>query len=121
MKPTMPKMELTYAPELRLCKVGDELGYFHAWEQTSSVLEPSMLRGGHPGGTVVQMYALVEFADGVKRVQPYEVKFVDEQNDILKMLNQKFDTNSDPDVIEKWNKSLIEIWQKYFPPNQKKH
>lgn len=88
MKPTTAKMELTYSPELRLCKVGDELGYFHAGEQTSSVLEPSIMRGGHPGGVVAQMYALVEFPDGVKRVQPWEVKFIDEQNDILRMLNE---------------------------------
>lgn len=35
--------------------------------------------GGHPGGTVSQVYAIVEFADGtVKRVQPYDVQFIDE-------------------------------------------
>ena len=87
-----PASEFTIRPELRLCQVGDELGYFHTWEQVSSVLDPSPLRGGHPGGTVAQMYAIVEFADGVKRVQPYEVKFVDEQNDILKMLKPGFKT-----------------------------
>ena len=87
-----PTAEFTFRPKLRLCQVGDELGYFHTWEQVSSVLDPSPLRGGHPGGTVAQMYAIVEFADGVKRVQPYEIKFVDEQNDILKTLKSGFKT-----------------------------
>ena len=44
--------------------------------------------GGHPGGTVSQVYAIVEFADGtIKRVQPYDVQFIDEENDILKAWN----------------------------------
>lgn len=83
-----PRLALTYRPELRLCKVGDELGYFHIWEQTSDVIAPSPMRGGHQGGVVAQMYALVEFADGVKRVQPYDVKFVDEDNEYLTRMNE---------------------------------
>lgn len=103
-----PAAEFTIKPELRLCQVGDELGYFHTWEQVSTVLDPSPLRGGHPGGTISQMYALVEFGDGVKRVQPYEVKFVDEQNDILSEFNKFFHS----DNFASRNKRLAEIWRK---------
>ena len=86
----MPKYNYIYGPKLRLCQVGEELGYFHIWEQTSSVVEPSLMVGGHPGGTVAQVYALVEFSDGsIRRVQPYEVKFVDETHDILQA-NKRF-------------------------------
>lgn len=83
-----PRLALTYRPELRLCKVGGEFGYFHIWEQTFDVIPPSPMRGGHQGGTIGQMYALVEFPDGVKRVQPYDVKFVDEDSESLARMNE---------------------------------
>ena len=54
----------------RLCQVGDELGQFHIWEQWSNVVDASHLRGGHPGGQIGQVYGIVEFKDGVRRVDP---------------------------------------------------
>lgn len=81
-----PQSIIAVESKLRLCKVGDKLGYFHAWEQCSDVVPPSIMRGGHQGGVVSQMYALVEFTDGIKRVQPWDIKFVDEKNDILKQM-----------------------------------
>lgn len=67
----------------RLCQVGDELGQFHIWEQWSNVVDASRLRGGHPGGQIGQVYGIVEFKDGVRRVDPVKIKFCDEQNAIL--------------------------------------
>ena len=54
----------------RLCEVKGELGYFHLWEQWSNVVDASLLRGGHPAGHIGQVYGIVEFKDGVRRVDP---------------------------------------------------
>lgn len=69
--------------ETRLCKVKGELGYFHLWEQWSNVVGESALRGGHPGGQVGQVYGIVEFADGVRRVDPVNIIFCDEASAML--------------------------------------
>lgn len=59
----------------RLCEVKGELGYFHLWEQWSNVVDASLLRGGHPAGQIGQVYGIVEFKDGVRRVDPVSIKF----------------------------------------------
>lgn len=64
----------------RLCKVGDKLGYFHCWEQWSNVIGESPLIGGHSAGQISQVYGIVEFSDGVKRVEPTRIEFVDEEH-----------------------------------------
>lgn len=66
--------------ETRLCQVDGELGYFHTWEHWSNVVDASPLRGGHPGGQVGQAHGIVEFKDGVRRVDPSKIKFCDEIN-----------------------------------------
>lgn len=63
----------------RLCEVKGELGYFHLWEQWSNVVDASLLRGGHPAGQIGQVYGIVEFKDGVRRVDPESIKFCDEK------------------------------------------
>lgn len=60
-----------------------KLGYFHRWEQWSKVVDASPLRGGHPGGQNGQVFGIVEFEDGVRRVGPSSIKFCDEENAIL--------------------------------------
>lgn len=65
---------------MRLCEVNGELGYFHLWEQWSNVVDASLLRGGHPAGQIGQVYGIVEFKDGVRRVDPVSIKFCDEEN-----------------------------------------
>lgn len=67
----------------RLCEVNGKLGYFHRWEQWSKVVDASPLRGGHPGGQNGQVFGIVEFEDGVRRVGPSSIKFCDEENAIL--------------------------------------
>ena len=49
----------------RLCEVKGELGYFH------------------PAGQIGQVYGIVEFKDGVRRVDPVSIKFCDEENAAL--------------------------------------
>ena len=71
-------IDMNVNPPTRLCKVGNELGYFHLWEQWFSVIGASALRGGHPAGQIGQVYGIVEFAGGVRRVDPTEIKFCDE-------------------------------------------
>lgn len=74
--------------ETRLCEVKGELGYFHCWEHWSNVVDASPLRGGHPGGQIGQVYGIVEFSDGVRRVEPSSIQFRDGVNDALKMMNE---------------------------------
>ena len=70
----------------RLCEVGGELGYFHLWEHWFNVVDASPLRGGHTAGQVGQVYGIVEFKDGVRRVDPPKIKFCDEENACLNEL-----------------------------------
>lgn len=74
---------ITVSRETRLCKVKGELGYFHTWEHWSRPVEASPLIGGAPAGVISQVFGIVEFSSGVKRVEPYLIKFCDEQNAIL--------------------------------------
>lgn len=73
--------------ELRLCKVKDEIGYFHCWEQWANVVDASPMVGGHPGGQVSYVMGIIEFDNGVRRVDPTLIKFCDETNEILKDFN----------------------------------
>lgn len=84
--------------QLRLCKVLSvvgQLGYFHCWEQYSAVIEPSPLIGGHPGGTISQVHGIVEFPDGIRKVNPTDIVFCDEQNSKLKAINKAYEEETD--------------------------
>ena len=48
--------------------------------------DASPLIGGHPAGQISQVYGIVEFVDGVKRIDPSKIRFIDEENQSLKML-----------------------------------
>lgn len=75
--------------ELRLCEVNAEIGYFHCWEHWSNIVDASPMIGGHPGGTVSAVYGIVEFSDGVRRVDPTDICFCDEKGSALAVLNYK--------------------------------
>ena len=50
---------------------------FHCWSQESEVLAPSIGRGGHQGGVVSGIMAIVENEEGkVWKVRPDRLKFV---------------------------------------------
>ena len=78
----------------RLCEVEGKLGYFNLWEQWSNVVDASPLRGGRPGGQIGQVYGIVEFKDGVRRVNPSFIKFCDEQNAILCEMAKHYEETS---------------------------
>lgn len=56
--------EITISTEKRLCTVDGRKALFHNWAEISYVIEASPLRGGHPGGQVSYVVALVEYEDG---------------------------------------------------------
>lgn len=68
----------------RECTVNGELGFFHIWEFYSRPLV-----GGAPAGAFSKVYGIVEFSDGVRRVEPTDIQFCDEENEYLTALNNK--------------------------------
>lgn len=78
----MPKeFEFSFAPKspkLRPCMVDGEKALFHRWEDYATVIEPSPMVGGHPGGQIRETFAIVEMESGqVMEVKPTKVKFED--------------------------------------------
>lgn len=78
----MPKeFEFSFAPKspkLRPCMVDGEKALFHRWEDFATVIEPSPMVGGHPGGQLRETFAIVEMESGqVMEVKPTKVKFED--------------------------------------------
>lgn len=80
--------EIVIAAERRLCTVNGETGYFHCWEYWADVVDASPLRGGHPAGQISELRGIVEFEDRVERVAPQLIRFCDEENAMLAMLNK---------------------------------
>lgn len=76
----MAKLEIPIKQPTRGCTVDGRPGYFHLWEQYSEPIPASPLMGGAPAGILAQVFGIVEFSDGVERVQPYKIKFTDEEN-----------------------------------------
>lgn len=66
--------------DTRGCIVNGKPGYFHCWESNSRVIPPSLLVGGQPCGIISQVFGIVEFSDGVKRIDPCDIIFTDEEN-----------------------------------------
>ena len=52
------------------------------------MVDASPLRGGHPGGQIGQVYGIVEFKDGVRRIDPAKIKFCDDENAILSAMEK---------------------------------
>lgn len=64
--------------KLRPCKVGEELHLFHGFTQISQIVPPSLMRGGHGGGVVTGVYAILESRDGtVGLAEAQRVQFLD--------------------------------------------
>lgn len=80
----MKMPDIIVRQERRLCKVGDEFGYFHTWEHFSQPVGASPMIGGPPAGVMSHLYGIVEFKESVRRVDPTEIKFVrDEEHEAL--------------------------------------
>lgn len=62
----------------RTCIYEDKNYIFHCFEQHSYVIGESIAIGGHPGGQVSGVFALIEDEKGnIYRVHPTMVKFTD--------------------------------------------
>ncbi len=85
-------LNMTVEYPTRLCVVKDEVGYFHMWERYSKPLSASPLVGGQPAGLFSKVYGIVEFKDGVRRVDPTDIVFRDETTDALYYIDQNEDT-----------------------------
>ena len=80
--------DITIRPELRSCTVNGEPGYFHCWEHFSQPIGASPFIGGAPAGVVSKVYGIIEFADGVRHVEPSTIKFCDETNAYLQAMKK---------------------------------
>ena len=66
------------ASEYRPCLIHDVKCMFHCWINEAKVIPPSMMVGGHRGGQLWDVLALVETEDGhMMKVYPSEVIFTD--------------------------------------------
>lgn len=79
----MAELKMVVKTEVRKCYVGNEIGYFQTWEHYSKSLEASPFIGGAPAGVFSKVFGIVEFTDGVRRVDPTDIVFCDEEHDIL--------------------------------------
>ena len=60
---------------------GDIPALFHCWIPVSEIVAPSLMVGGHGGGVVSGVLALLELEDGsMVRVAPEDIVFVDGGN-----------------------------------------
>lgn len=83
-------MEMEVKFELRNCRVGNELGYFHRWEHFAKPMEPGFAVGSHPGGQFSKCYGIIEFSDRVERVDPTRIQFCDESNALLNAMQKHY-------------------------------
>lgn len=67
--------------EKRPCLVGkdfDRKAVFHRWVEVAQIVSPSIMNGGHGGGVVKDIVALVELEDGtVREFLPENIRFTD--------------------------------------------
>ena len=87
MAQTFLNIEIEY--KSRSCTVGGESGYFHCWEQYADVIAPGLTIGSQHGGQFSRVYGIVEFADRVERVEPFRIKFTDDENAFLSAMKGK--------------------------------
>lgn len=65
--------------ERRPCFVNGKQALFHRWSDESYIVPPSLLKGGHGGGTIRETVAIVEYEDGsVERAALSAVRFMAE-------------------------------------------
>lgn len=79
----MASFEIPIKQHTRSCMVEGRPGVFHLWEQYSQPVQASPMIGGPPAGVVSYVNGIVEFSDGVKRVDPCYIEFTDEEHAAL--------------------------------------
>lgn len=90
--------DITVRKELRLCKVGEKIGYFHCWEQYGDIIFPGIMIGSHPGGQYSRTFGIVEFDDRIERIDPTTIQFVDETHNFLRAYSKMNDKKENTDV-----------------------
>lgn len=90
----MANLNMTVGMETRLCIVNGKVGHFHVWEHYSKPLPASPLVGGEPAGVLSQIFGIVEFEDGTRRVDPTKIIFRDEDTDFLYQINKDEDAKN---------------------------
>lgn len=71
------------ADEYRHCLVNGENALFHRWTEVREIVVPSPMVGGHSGGEIQQLFAVVEMGDGsVQMIPPERIKFIPAQKDM---------------------------------------
>lgn len=70
---------ITMKAEIRQCKAKGKNAFFHRWSETSNVLMPSAMVGGHKGGEVKKTLGIIEYVDDgtVHECYPNEIQFLD--------------------------------------------
>lgn len=94
-----PNLKYTIEWQTRDCEVDGRPGIFHTWEHYSRPVEASVLPGGTPAGFISGVYGIVEFTDGVKRVDPEHIKFCDEQSGYLRQWEQYKREEKENDIL----------------------
>ncbi len=78
----------------RMCVVNGEVGYFHMWEEYSKPLPESPTIGGPPAGIFSKVFGIVEFLNGVRRVDPTDIEFRDDITNMLFYIDQHEDAKN---------------------------
>lgn len=80
----------------RLCKADGQLGYFHGWEHYQDVIPPSPMMGGHLGGQISRLMAIVEYPDGtIHRVWPKSIVFCNDIHGFLAQMDAEMPKEPD--------------------------
>ena len=78
--------DITIPYETRLCMIDGKVGYLHCFEHYSDKQHS-------------QIYGIVEFSDGVERVDPLKIKFIDEDHASLYSLVDHFNAVGYPNPV----------------------
>ena len=82
-EPPAPKKVAITTSDYRPCSVDGIKAIFHRWAEKSWVVPPSPLVGGHSGGTVRGVFAIIEMEDGTV----YRAQW-DDQEGVMTFLDQ---------------------------------
>lgn len=64
-------------------EIEERKALFHGWSTIAQLVDASPMIGGHPGGTISDTFAIVEYMDGkVERVRPEQIQFLDTEKHI---------------------------------------
>ena len=79
--------------EKRPCLIGknlDQKAVFHGWVEVSQIVPPAVTIGGHGGGVVKDVCAVVEAEDGtVCEVMVDKIKFLDSEDMFSAVYHEK--------------------------------